>query len=309
MSTRIGKNYRVLIAPETTYGVAASGSFTELPDTIEFSQVVNAINVSAKTGTLQKQSFETLEGTSVANVTMNGNFSPSHSVVLDMAMFDTSSPRTIQSSQPTSSYSYTIYRVYTDDEKLDYVAGCTAESLNITGNSGEVVQYNLTLRGKSITKEAASGSITGLTLSSCAPGVEPFLFANVTADMLDTNITAINSFDLGLVNGFQGDAEIYQNSSTKNLEILTSVDATLNFSWNYDKDNDAEVYDNLLSTSLVDNDINLVATSGTFAIKTNGKYTEYTVPDPDNGVFVSSAVVEILSDCDNSTEGLTITTS
>ena len=308
MSTRIGKNYRVLIAPETTYGEPASGSFTELPDTIEFAKVVSTIDVSAKTGTLKKQKYETQEGISVATVAMNGNFSPSHSVVLDMAMFDLTSPRTIVNSQPAA-YSYTVYRVYTDDSKLDYVAGCTADSLNITGNSGEVVQYSLSLRGKTLTKEAASGSITGLTLSSCTPDMDPFLFASVTADMLDSNITAINSFDLGLTNGFQGDEQIYQNSDTKNLEILTNIDGTFNFSWNYDKDNDDEVYDHLVSASLSDNTIGLVSTSGTFTIAVNGKYTEYSLPDPDVGVFVSNAVVEVLNDCDSSIEGLTITTS
>jgi len=308
MSTRIGKNYRVLIAPETTYGEAASGSFTELPDTIGFAKVVNTIARSAKTGTLKKQKYETNEGTTGATATLAGDFSPSHSIALDMAMFDTTSPRTIPASQPAA-YSYTLYRVWTEDSKVDYVPGCVVDSFNVTGNSGEVVQYNLSMRGNDLIREGASGSIAGLTVSSCAPDITPFLFADVTADMLDSNITAINSFDLSIANGFQGDPEIYQNSSTKNLEILTSVDNTFNFSWNYDKDHDDEVYDHLVSSSLSDNTIALVATAGTFTIAINGKYNDYTLPDPDNGVFVSTAVVEILSDCDSSIEGLTITTT
>jgi len=304
--TRIGNNYRTFIAKEYEYNTAATASWTELPDACDMSAVVNSLEVNSKTGTLYKHAMEVQKGTETATVAMTGNFSPDHSILLDAVTFDDASPRVLQASQPDL-YSYTVAIVYTDDEKVDYVTGCTAESMTINGSSGEVVQYSTALRGNTITREAISGSMDGLVMAACPTNVDPFLFADVTASVVDASFTAINDFELAITNTFQSDKEVYQNSWTKNLEAVTSVGAEFKVGWNYDRTLDDDAYDNILADTLINNTITLMSGAEGFVIATEGKITNYSRPDVDEGLFVSAVDVTLLTNCDGAEAALTIT--
>jgi len=294
---RYGNDYLCLIGKQSDYSTEQETYTATLPYKVEMKKTVAPIDVSLKTGNLEKQECEMKSGYTSGTVTITGALDTSSSVTTSPAIFlealfqDSVSPFAINK-VGTIPNAYTIYQYFVSDDKINVAIGCVLESFEITGASGGTVDFTATFRAKSISYEQTNSNVSAPTFSC----INPTLYGAITVSKFGngTAITSINSFTLSLTNIFADDTSVYQNSVTKQQEILIGLEGTLSIEWNYDKSNDNDIYGNLVGT--VSNDtINLVGSS-TWLISTNGKYTEYNSSDPDKGIFTSSFSKTLMSD-------------
>ena len=294
---RYGNDYLCLVGKEASYGTEQDEYTATLPYKVEMKRTVAPIDVSLKTGTLEKQGCEMQSGYTGGSVTISGALDTGSSITTSPAIFleamfqDSATPFAIPT-VGTTPLSYTIYQYFVSDEKMHKAIGCVLESFEITGSSGGAIEFTATFRAQMITYEQTDATVDVPTFSCITHAlygdVEVSAFAGLG------HITKINSFTLSLTNVFADDAKVYQNSSTKQLEILTGLEGSLTFDWNYDKTYDSEVSGELVDSVLADTLV--LVGSSTWTITTFGKYTDYSFADPDKGIFASNFSKTLMSD-------------
>jgi hypothetical protein len=298
---RYGNDYLVLLGKETSYGTEQTTYTSTLPDKIEIKESTAQIAVNQKTGSLEPQKNEIQAGYKMVSVTLSGELGidsgiTAHGILFAGFFSDDTEPFTVQAIGSTLQ-SYTMYQ-YFSDGNYNHVVGCVMESLNVTGASGETIKYSATFRGKLLTREDSGTPPSTPT----QPEIQPLLFCSTVFSKIAgaTNITKANSFNLTMNNTFADDKSIYQNSCTKSAEYKTGFNGTYTIEWNYDATNDSDVYDNILSTTLIEDNVDLFQGAAYFEIDTFGKITDYTLADPDKGIFVSSYTKQLMGDSSNS---------
>lgn len=286
---RYGNDYLCLVGKEATYGTEQDEYTATLPYKVEMKKSVAPIDVSLKTGSIEKQGCEMVAGYTGGSVTISGALDSGQSVTTSAAIFleamfqDSATPFAIPA-VGTAPLSYTIYQYFVSDSKMHKALGCVLESFEITGSSGGTIEFTATFRAKSIEYEQTDASVTSPTFAC----ITPALYGGITIAKFggDSNITKINSFTLSLTNVFADDAKVYQNSATKLQEILTGIEGSLTIDWNYDKVNDSDITGNIVDESVADSLV--LHGTGVWTIETYGKYTDYSFADPDKGIFSSN---------------------
>ncbi len=304
---RYGNNYLTCIGKEATYGTSASYDVI-LPDKCEMKETVATIDIPMKTGVLEKTNYETQAGYKSGTVTISGNLycasnassasneAAFHAIFLN-ALFDnggvvSGSYNTFDfPAIGTTPYSYTIYQYFNDDDGHK-ARGCVLETFDITGSTGGMIEYTATFRAKSVSYEV-SVSDAGSDPFSSIPELYPETFSSVSFGYIGgaSEISSVNSFSLSISKTFADDAVLFQNNNTKQQEIVTGYEGTFTAEWNYSS-SWHEVANDLMSASVRQDVFYLGYMSSPqkpyWRIYTHGKYTDYTLPDPDKGIFKAS---------------------
>ena len=294
---RYGNDYLVLLGKEVSYGTEQTTYTATLPDKIEIKESTAQIAVSQKTGSLEPQKNEIQAGYKSVSVTLSGEMGidsgiTGHGILFAGFFSDDAEPFTVQAVGSTLQ-SYTLYQ-YFSDGKYNHVVGCVMEGLTVSGASGETIKYSATFRGKLVTREDTGSPPSTPT----QPEIQPLLFCSTVFSKIAgaANITTGNSFNLTLNNVFADDKVAYQNSCTKSGEFKTAFNGTYTVEWNYDSTNDSDAYDNILSTTLIEDNVDLYDGTAYFELDTFGKITDYTLADPEKGIFVSSFTKQLMGE-------------
>jgi len=297
MAVVTASNTIVGLARETTYGTAVTTPTVLIPDMMDYTFGNEQITLPQKTQTLAPMVNTSYEGRKVPTVTLSGVLTYSHLELLTAMFGDAATPYVIGTDDVATGavgYSYTIIQaipVASDDLGDGVLAlGCRLETLNFTKN-GAYIGYTATFKAKSIDDNVSFGAYTATTTY---PELVPYLWQDVTCALMDdTPITKLNTFSLDLVNEYVDDDLSFQNSETRNSLEKCATNGTLTAEWIYDTTKDAVVYDNLLSQTLKTDVISFVNAVATWAITTEGQYTDYSKPDKDKCLFTGNFTKQI----------------
>jgi hypothetical protein len=298
MAYRFGTDYLIEIKEESAYGTApsfASGAAV-LADIIEMKPSREAIQIRLKNPTMEPRDAELLGGRRSGRVTMKGDLSPAHEILL-MAYFNHhGSPYQIGAThQPTS---YAIRQYFPGDRKGHQATGCVLESLKITGEGDRAIQYEAVWRARSIESELDFSTDGGGSIE--LPPPKPFLFADVDdISLYNGAYTDLNSLTLSLSREFADDNAAFQCAMLKQREFLTGFSGELALETLYNTvalNSAGWLEDHLVSDSLTAGKTCLSFMSNTtrWDVTAQGKITEVNPADPDKQVFVLSATIRLL---------------
>ncbi len=313
---RYGYGYLITVFKEQDSGTGSGygnymGDYSSmdriLASTIEMKPTREAISVRAKTDTMEPWNSEMLAGRQGGTVTIRGELSYLHDVLLQALFTKTSSPYQVQTVKKPNSYE--IHQFFTDDRKGNVATGCVLESLNISGESGGTVTVEAVFRARTIETEVdfTAGDYVSYGLVA-APYVRPFLVGDIhSIDLFDSSYSSFNTFSLSLSNKFVNDNALFQNSFVKQRELIEGFGGEATFDTNYDS-TVGWFEDELLSTDVSAGNIDFTMTDGThhWAVETNGKITAVNPADPDRQIFNFAATVQLMADNSNPSVKITI---
>lgn len=306
MATRLSNDYMTcIIADNTTYGTQQ----TNLSGALVMSDVVTELkyapiitDTKVKTGTLKPKNTEKIVTGTKAQVTIKGNLCSGYDLLIKALTMDSSSPYTIQDTQPAG-FTYNIYKLFiAGTDTYDLATGCVLVDFTITGESNGILQFESTWEAKAMSR-AITTSITNAP-SAYTAGT-PFLFGNVT-NTLFNSATKMNSFSMKFSKTMADDKTAFQNSMTKTAEYVYAVNGTIDVETIYNDANDPALEAAVGSQTPVTNTINLVNSSATWAFVCRCRIADFNLPDNDKGLFNGSYSLELAGDA---TEPLTVTVS
>jgi len=320
MATVAGHGTIVTMGRETTYGTVFLTPTVKLPDMFEYSFGDSQVTVPQKTQTLEGKVKTSQSGRKSPTVTLSGVLTYAGHEELLKAFFGqvTGTPYVFMITDvaiSTAGYSYTIAcTVPTATSNLGkgvVALGCRLETLEISRN-GDYVGYTATFRAKSIDDQAThSWVLSGLTdTDSTYPELAPFLWQDVVVSLIDDGQAAANTFSLTLTNTFADDDINFQNKQTKQKDYKCSSGGVLTAEFLYDVTADAIVYDNILNQTCYADQIILYESGDAtdyWTIATEGQYIEYSKPDKENCIYVSSYTKQLMGDGDNKAISIAIT--
>lgn len=291
----------VVMGRETTYGTAFVTPTVKLPDMFDYSFGKEQVQVPQKTQTIAPMIQTSQLGRLKPTVTLKGAFSDTHEEMWVALFGDSANPYTIAADDIAANaagYSYTIASLVptaSDAIGVGVVAtGCRLVTFTLAPEGG-VIMYTAVFDAKSIDDQSAAHSwvLTGITDTS-APVIVPFMLKSVTASLLDTvAVTALTNFSLTITNEYASDDICFQNAATRISQPKCGTTGVLTAEFLYGTENDATIYDNLLGqTPYTDN---IILTDGTniHTIATEGQYIDYSRPDKDKCLFLTSFTKEL----------------
>lgn len=303
---RYGNNYQIAVFDESAYGTAEdSGAAAYVyPDKIEMEESIEQIDIAQKTEERQKLQNEVLAGKKSATAVQTGVLTDTHIGLIKGLLLDLDASSAFGSDtapDTTNGYSSTIYQYFSDD-KVNKLTSGVLESLEISGSSGEPINYTANYRGYQLDREEDESE--GVT----APSVQvltPFLFEDVSSIQVAGNgaLDSITSFSLTLENSFAPDEILYNNNNQKTAEILCRRTGTLEFTWEYNSSHNPTI----MNTSANESKFTLTDGTNNWAFSLYGKVSSYTTPDPDNCIFTGSCTIDLMGTSSHNI--YTITTS
>jgi len=299
MANRQGNDYYGLMIAESSFGAQVAGTWaaaTPFNCMVDIKKNVIMTDTKIKTSTNEPKIAEKIITGSSGTVTLSGDFCKEYEPILLAAYFrKAGTPYAIQAGQPAA-FTYNIAKRYTDSTaKIDIALGCECESLNVTGESNGIVQFEAVFRCASVTLNT-----TDLTTPAANAILTPFLFGNVT-NTLFNSAAKMNSFALNLTTTFVDDRVKYQNSMTPLEGRVIAQGGTLALETIWDETYDPALMTAIGSQTPITNVINLVeptTTAKTIAITTNSRIADYTMADPDKSLFLASYSLELAGDSD-----------
>ncbi len=313
---RYGYKYLVTLFKEQDSGTGSgygnyAGDYSSadriLASAIEMKPTREAITVRAKTDTLEPRGSEMLAGRKGGTVTLRGELTYLHDIMLQGLFSKNTSPYQVQNVK--NPYSYEIHQFFTDDKKGNVATGCVLESLNISGESSGAVNFEAVFRARTIETEVdlATGDYAAYGIIA-TPSAKTFLVGDIQSiNLFDSSYSSFNTFSLALSNRFVNDNALYQNSFVKQRELLEAFSGEATFDTNYDSTN-GWFEDELISPDVAVGNIDFTMSDGThhWAVETNGKITGVNPADPERQIFNMSATVQLMADNTNPSVKITI---
>jgi len=306
---RLGSEYQVMLVPELTYAtlpnpwVASTGiAMTNVTCDIKYEPIM--VDTKIKTGSVNHQIGEKIITGRQVTVNLKGILCAEYEPLLQAYFMKAASaysptyPQPAQSAGTATGFSYTIAKIFVNDttDLFDYVLGCHLVSLNITGESNGLVMFDSTWRGTTATYGAANTAGTVITGEPTAfTAGTPFLFSSVTATLFNTK-TTMNSFSLNLTKDFADDRIAFQNGLTRKAEFVIGYKGTMDLETIYDQQTDDTHAANVGSQTAVNNTLNIINASKTWAIVTSNRIASFELSDPDKSLFLSKFQLEIAGD-------------
>jgi len=286
MANRYGNDYRVLIQADASFdtepGDLTTG-WTKFADKLEISdEAPEGIDLGQKDNNIVRYDTNHIAGLKKPKVELSGEFTYNHKIMfLAMGMSLSVNDYTIDNANTTNSY--TIIQQFAESE-ANKITGCVLESFTLSrGGPAEPITYTATFRAGTLDRENTDTYEAMAVVEN-----DVFLPQNSSAPSLgDGNITTVNSWELSLTRVFTDDKYLYQQSDVWTQALQCEIEGTFTATYQYDSSNDANVFDDLMTSAIPDVVTIKDAASGenTLAITTYGKYTDYTTPDPDRCIF------------------------
>jgi len=312
MAKRYSNDYLTLMAKEADYGTAvldytaSTDKGRTLPDKSDFKESTAKITTSQKTGTNMQNEHSILAGYKSVDVSLSGELTIGPAAVesphdmLFQGFFSTATTPFTVPAIGTTPYSFTMFQAFGAEAVYNQVTSAVFQTLNISGSSGETIKYDATMRGQGITREVANADGTILTpnppTGPVQPDLAPILFCSATMNPWLGNAAAksFNSFQLSMTNTLGDDKSSFQNSCTRGIETYNGFSGTLSMEWDYDSTTDSTAYNNIVGTLVSTTIVLTGAATKTITLTMHGKISEYSAPDPDSGIFVGTATVDLL---------------
>lgn len=146
---RYGNSYRIHIFSENSYGKLAGNyidNYRVLCNSMSIKPETEVIEISAKTNSVEQKHSEKLGGRKNVTVTIKGDLSPDHAVLLEAYTGKTSFPYEHQNSNVPLSYE--IHQYFLNDKKANIIRGCVLETLKISGDNGKTIEFEAVFRGQ-----------------------------------------------------------------------------------------------------------------------------------------------------------------
>ncbi len=302
MAERYGHQPILLIGKEASYGTEQTTPTIKLFDNFVATDGIESITVPMKTGKMEDNVQDQREGYKDPTCTISGILTDAHVFLLTALTTDTASPFVYPVVDTNTSY--TIYRAFpesaADAGDGTKMTGCRLESLTFT-TAGGVITYNAVFRAKVIDREAdlAGLTLTGVTNTSWVAQV-PFDWHDFTCSLFTASVTAMDTFSLAFTNEFMDNAAIHQNAQAKASDPVCGFHGQLSGTVTYDSVSDAKVFDYLLGTAdIYDDVISFINTNATWAFTMKGQYIEpYDLPDIEKCKYKSSFTKRLCGDAD-----------
>lgn len=306
MAYRLGQNTWWNFYPETSYGVI-SNTQSAVPyvhsETLNMQSVHSQIDRPYKTGQITPTKCNTIYGYKEGEVTLQAAYNtPLYHILmkswLQNSSYSTASIGGTYNFISNSVVSYTIAEYDKDNPtKWRLAKGCVVKSLQISHNVKDVVKLSATLAAKQITdwsnRTAMSGSGAHYSTVGChATTLAATLAYDINHDGSTSPIT-YTSFNLSLDTQFMDDTFKYGTSLTPTNMQATFKTGTLTVQYAQDPAVVNNSQEKIGSTTK-DCSENWIALPDIEAptfnnlIRLQGKFTNYTAADPDNGTWISS---------------------
>ena len=290
---RYGNKYRIHIFEENSYGKLA-GSYIDdyrvLHNSVTIKPETEVIEVSSKTNNVEQVYSEKLAGRQNVTVTIKGDLSPDHSVLLEAYTGKTSFPYEHQNSNIPLSYE--IHQYFLTDDKVNIVKGCVLESLKITGDNGKTIEFEAVFRGKVFESEidCTKDRFSEFVLLNHTPE-SPFVWGKTDAVSLlgMTEFSTFNKFSLNISSKFINDELLYQNSFSKQCELVSSSNGEFEFSTNYLINEKGWFEQYILNDTPYFNTFTISNGSKFWKFDMYGKILEVSPSDPEKQIFQFSA--------------------
>jgi hypothetical protein len=194
---------------------------------------------------------------------------------------------------PDDAPSFILLQIWSDaptgtNFTVDRAIGAKLLSLEITGTSGGLIQFNANFETQPIEREATqaiTGSDPGLICGT------PLQFGDVGAILaLGNSATALESFTINLMNEYTADGTKFANSKVISNPRIIRQGGEISYTCNYDSDGIEVVVDNINNPDTILNDLIYLTPDGTY----NGEYIAFAInsiatsierPDTDKDYF------------------------
>lgn len=250
MANRFGNQYRIAIGTETAY--ASGGTVAGPPVTTSWATltvhsgvmvqtpVVNTATTTHKSLTHIDTPCEIIPTTKMGNVTVSGDATFNilkkylTGIVKDAGVLGTNHQFF---ANPADAPSFILLQIWNDTPsgtnfKVDRAIGAKLLSLEITGTSGGLIQFNANFETQPIEREvtqAITGSDPGLICGT------PLQFGDVIATLaLGNTATALESFTINLVNEYTADGTKFANSRVISNPRIIRQGGEFSYTCNYD---------------------------------------------------------------------------
>lgn len=254
MANRFGNQYRIAIGTETSYGSGftqmsapptptGSVAWTDLlvhSGVMVQTPVVNTATTTHKSLTHIDTPCEIIPTTKMGNVTVSGDATFDilkkylTGIVKDTGV---SGAEHQFFANPDDAPSFILLQIWSDapsgtNFKVDRAIGAKLLSLEITGTSGGLIQFNATFETQPVEREATQ-AITGTD-----PGLicgTPLQFGDVRATLaLGNSATALESFTINLMNEYTADGTKFANSRVISNPRIIRQGGEFSYTCNYD---------------------------------------------------------------------------
>jgi len=288
-----GSDYVVAIKKEVTYGtnpgtLATGGAI--LPDKFEFAQGVERIELTGKTGLVEKSSAEMVSGRNMPTITLSGQLSPACWMLIQ-AITDSSkaipadSPASFETDITTRApNSYTIAQVFRAGDKSGYgriATACVCKSLKISIAASGAITYQAQFDCQDI--DQSYSSITGTftpTLHIPVAQSGDVTAVSLSCDGLTGSLTEILSADIEVTRTATDDDSSFGLSFTRQLMITQQLGGTATIT---------AMHDAAVGVPTTNGIATFVATvtmgSHAWGLSAHGVVDNPTLADPDNGYY------------------------
>ncbi len=290
---RYGNSYRIHIFNENSYG-KLSGNYVDdyrvLCNSISIKPETETIEVNVKTNKIEQKHSEKLAGRKNVIVTIKGDLSPDHTILLEAYSGKTTFPYEHQNSNVPRSYE--IHQFFLKDSKANIIKGCVLETLKLSGDNGKTIEFEAVFRGQLFESEidCTKDRFTEFVLLDHTPAV-PFVWGNsVSISLLEmAEFNTFNKFSMNISNTFINDELLYQNSFLKQCELISCSSGEFEFSSNYLINEKGWMEQEILKDTPFYNTFTLSNGSDSWKLEFYSKITEINPSDPEKQIFQFSA--------------------
>lgn len=260
MANRFGNKYRIAIGTESAYGSGGTVAGTPATTTWETltvhsgvmvqTPVVNTATTTHKSLTHIDTPCEIVPTTKMGNVTVSGDatFEILKKYLTGVVKDDIYGGAANQFfTDPADAPSFLLLQIWSDAPSgsnftVDRAIGAKLLSLEITGTTGGLIQFNANFETQPIEREVTQ-AITGVDPGNICG--TPLQFGDVIANLACGNAaTALESFTINLVNEYTADSTKFANSRTISNPTIIRQGGEISYTCNYDSagdENDVDI--------------------------------------------------------------------
>lgn len=286
MSYTLGNTSLYWIRPQATFGVfpvTSSGAFV-MGQTINFNQTANIIDRPYKTGKSVDTICNKIKVSSQAQVTIDTAVTVQLWKFMQSYLQNQAVDGLVQNGGTQSSF--TIMHINTAlPNYVRYATGCTVTNINITGQPQNYAKATITLKGKQIIQVSTRPTVSG-SYPTTATCIEPYFMTGASIE-IDGSAYDLDNASITYDSELVPDTVRYGVSTTPTTNKKVKWMATGNGSKVFKGNVHQSMLNNIEDGNLCKLGMNFEAQSQGFSVNTVGYISDYTVADPESGLFIT----------------------